>query len=309
MRSKRVWILLAIAVVVIVALFIWKPWREAAPTPSPQAGPVASQTPSPANRYEPERAQAEAGAQQALDAEAVAVLAKTDEAQSRIAAKDKAGAIRTLEEAAGKADILVGRNPAAALIPAATEVQIIDVAPADLGQVRKLRRAVELAVLTDDFPKARVALDGMRSEIRVRTYYLPLATYPAALASAAGLVERGDLTGAAEALDRARSTLAMTDVAIPLPLLAAETAVEAAKADTDAQKKLGHVEAARAALERTEALGYASRDVRKALLAEIREVERQAKGGSDIKAGLEQLQERISKAIGDLKAERKSAEA
>ena len=312
MRSKRAWTIVAVIVaLVVVALLVWRPWRNSAPAPAPAtaAAPAAPAAGARAGPYERQRAQAQSAAQGALDAEAIAVLAETDRAIDRIAAGDRAGALAALETAAGKAKILVGRNPANALIPAAVEVQVIDSAPADEGRIGRMRRSLQLAVIADDFARARVILDSLRSEIRVRTYHIPLGTYPDALAQAAALLDQQKNAEAAEVLNRARSTLVMIDEVTPLPLIVAQAAVEAAKSDKDAQRKGEHLRAAREALERTEALGYADRDTRKALLSEIRELEGGAKGGSDIEAALERMQARLNEVVNSLKGERKQAES
>lgn len=312
MRSKRAWTIVAVIVaLVVVALLVWRPWRNSAPAPAPAtaAAPAAPAAGARAGPYERQRAQAQSAAQGALDAEAIAVLAETDRAIDRIAAGDRAGALAALETAAGKGKILVGRNPANALIPAAVEVQVIDSAPADEGRIGRMRRSLQLAVIADDFARARVILDSLRSEIRVRTYHIPLGTYPDALAQAAALLDQQKNAEAAEVLNRARSTLVMIDEVTPLPLIVAQAAVEAAKSDKDAQRKGEHLRAAREALERTEALGYADRDTRKALLSEIRELEGGAKGGSDIEAALERMQARLNEVVNSLKGERKQAES
>ena len=312
MRSKRAWTIVAVIVaLVVVALLVWRPWRNSAPAPAPAtaAAPAAPAAGARAGPYERQRAQAQSAAQGALDAEAIAVLAETDRAIDRIAAGDRAGALAALETAAGKGKILVGRNPANALIPAAVEVQVIDSAPADEGRIGRMRRSLQLAVIADDFARARVILDSLRSEIRVRTYHIPLGTYPDALAQAAALLDQQKNAEAAEVLNRARSTLVMIDEVTPLPLIVAQAAVEAAKSDKDAQRKGEHLRAAREALERTEALGYADRDTRKALLSEIRELEGGAKGGSDIESALERMQARLNEVVNSLKGERKQAES
>lgn len=312
MRSRRVWIALAvIAAVVIVALLVWRPWRDDTPAsaaaPAPASAPAASQTSRPGGPYERQRAEAETAAQGTLDAEAIAVLAETDRAIARIAAGDRAGALSALEAAAGKAKILVGRNPANALIPAAAEVHVIDAAPEDEGRIGRMRRSLQLAVIADDLAKARLILDSLRSEIRVRTYHIPLGTYPDALAQTAALLDQQKNAEAAEVLNRARSTLVMVDEVTPLPLVVAQGAVEAARSDKDSQRKAQHLTAAREALERTEDLGYGDKETRKALLAEIRSLEGGAQQGSNFEAALERMQARISEALNRLRGERKEA--
>lgn len=310
MRSKRVWIIVAAVVaVLVVGLLAWRPWRQApAPAPVASAPAAGSQATARTGPYEGQRAAAESSAKNALDAEAITVLAETDRAIARIAAGDRAGALSSLEAAAGKAKILVGRNAANAQIPAAAEVQVIDTAPEAADRIGRMRRSLQLAVIAEDLPRARLILDSLRSEIRVRTYHIPLGTYPDALAQAAALLDQQKDQQAAEVLNRARSTLVMIDEVTPLPLVVAQAAVEAARSDADPQRKAQHVTAAREALERTEALGYADKETRKTLLAEIRALEGGAKAGSNIQGALDKLQARIGEALAKLKGEPKRAE-
>jgi hypothetical protein len=311
MRSKRLWIIIAIVLaLVVIALLAWRPWQDSPAAPvSSATAPPAAQTAGRSGPYERQRAEAETAAQGTLDAEAITVLAETDRAIARIAAGDRAGALSALETAAGKAKILVGRNPANALIAATAEVHVIDSAPADEDRIERMRRSLQLAVIADDLARARLILDSLRSEIRVRTYHIPLGTYPDALAQAAALLDQQKNAEAAAELNQARSTLVMVDEVIPLPLIVAQTAVEAAKADKDAQRRSQHLAAAREALERTEDLGYGDKDTRKALLAQIRGLEGGAKSGSDVEAALERMQARLNEVLARLKGERKQAES
>jgi hypothetical protein len=56
-------------------------------------------------------------------------------------------------------------------------VEVIDTAPHDIKIIRELARQVSTAVAAKDYPAARVVLDASTSEIRVRTFSLPLGTY------------------------------------------------------------------------------------------------------------------------------------
>jgi len=77
-------------------------------------------------------------------------------------------------------------------------------------------------------------LDMLRSEIRVRTYNLQLATCPAALTTAARLVEEGKTDEATKVLTTALNTLVIVDGPTSLPLLEVQAALKLA--DETAQK-------------------------------------------------------------------------
>ena len=60
----------------------------------------------------------------------------------------------------------------------ASEVEVIDAAPLDEKAVQALDHGVSEAVKNKNYPTARLLLYSLESEIRARTYNLPLATYP-----------------------------------------------------------------------------------------------------------------------------------
>lgn len=315
MRAQRSW-LMALAVlvvaVVIAGILLWRPSERPQPLPSEAAAPSAvapAATRAAPGPYETERAEAQAAADRSLDAEAAAVVRETEAAMRSLMAGDRTAALAALERATGKANLLLARNPATALIPAAVEVEVIDAAPADAEAIARIRRAAQAAMLAGDYAGARALLDALRSEIRVRTYNLPLATYPEALTTAARLVDQQRMPEAAAVLARARDTVVIVDAATPIPLIAAQHALEAAEAASDRNQKLAGLEAARAALERAEALGYAEPAVRKALLADVRDLEAQLKGGSDISTALATFRRRVGETIRSLTESKKEGRA
>ena len=313
MRFQRSWLIaLAVVVVAIVGVVLWRqsqqPQQSPAEASAPSAATAVASRPKP-GPYEAERARAQAAADQNLDAEAAAVIAETDAAMRSILAGDRAAALAALERATGKANLLLARNPATALIPAAVEVEVVDAAPADAEAIERIRRAAEMAMLARDYAGARVLLEALRSEIRVRTYNLPLATYPEALTAAARLVDQQRMQEAAAVLARARDTVVIVDAATPIPLIAAQHALEAAEKVSDRNQKLAGLQAARASLERAEALGYADPATRKAMLADIRNLEAQLKGGSDIRTAIATFRQRVGETIRRLTETKKEGRA
>src|ERR1700760_3890676 len=137
-----------------------------------------------------QRDEAEQEAAQTLDKEAIAAVQETIGAVRALSESKTNLALQAMESATGKIDIVLARNPEAALIPIDLEVLIIDNVPEDWdeSQIVDVTDAASLAIDELDFPTARSMLRRLMSEIRVRTYQLPLATYPAALKEAARLL-------------------------------------------------------------------------------------------------------------------------
>ena len=130
---------------------------------------------------ENQRKQMEDEGKKSLDQDAIVAINDTQKAIDAIAAGKSDDALKTIEEATGKVNILLARNPATAFIPVEVEVDIIDAAPHDTKLIRQVASDASAAAGAKDYPTARVLLYSLTSEIRNRTFNLPLATYPDAL--------------------------------------------------------------------------------------------------------------------------------
>src|SRR5689334_15252216 len=122
---------------------------------------------------EKQRKQLEQQAESTLDKEAIAAIDETEKAIDAISKNKTDEALAAIEQATGKINVLLGRNPSTALIPVNVEVDVIDTAPRDHQMILELAQDVSRAVDDRDFPDARILLHALMSEIRVRTYNLP----------------------------------------------------------------------------------------------------------------------------------------
>lgn len=252
--------------------------QSPAKAPTAAASSAAQTAPAPsasARSPEQQRQDAERSAQGEVNQDAAAVIRETRNALDAIAKTDKASAIAALERATGKVNILLARNPATALIPESVEVVLHDTAPSDRSAITAQTDAILAAINRRDYALARVLLDSLRSEIRIRTSNVPLATYPAALREAARLLEAGKNEDAAETLRAALSTVVIIDRALALPLIRAAQAIEAAQDLSGKQKAeaLRHLAVARSHLEQAQALGYLDADKTAGLTGQIAAVE------------------------------------
>jgi hypothetical protein len=283
-----------------------------APQPQPQSKPDLQKQLQDADQQvrpdiEKQRAQAEQQANQTLDKEAIEAIDQTQNAIDAIAANKNSEALAAIEQATGKINILLARNPASALIPVAAEVVVIDTAPTDDKAVTQLGQNVSKAVADRDFPTARVLLYVLMSEIRVRTSNLPLASYPTALTEAARLLDQKQTTEAANTLLTALNTLVVVDQVTPLPLVLARAAIDAAKEQEQKDKDKAQVllQTARKQLERSKELGYAGRDPEYAALdSDISNLEKQLKGNGDASSVFAKLENRVSAFLGKQQSER-----
>lgn len=233
---------------------------------------------------EAERTQAQKEAEKSLDKEAVAAVQQTERAVSAIAQNRIDEALSAIEQATGKINILLSRNPASALIPVNLQVSVIDTAPRNNEEIIVFAEAASLALDHNDLPRARTLLDTLRSEIRVRIYNLPLATYPAALQRAARLIDEKKARQAGAVLLVALNTLAIVDQVTPLPLLLAREAVNAAQVQAQKDREAAQtlLDVAEHQLERAVGLGYTVKDSDYAALRDsIKDLRKQLRGNQD----------------------------
>lgn len=246
---------------------------------------------------EKERKQAEEEAGKSLDQDAIAAIAKTQAAIDAIASNNTDKALQAIEQATGKINVLLARNPASAFIPVSVHVEVIDAAPHDTKIIKALAQQVSTTVAAKDYPAARVVLDALTSEIRVRTYSLPLATYPDALKEAVQLLDQKKNDDASTVLLTALDTLLAVDRVTPLPLVLAREALNAAQAKSQNDKATAQtlVQTAKSEIERAKELGYAAQAPEYAALsADISSLEKQLRGDSDTSSVFAKLEDKLS---------------
>jgi hypothetical protein len=246
---------------------------------------------------EKQRQDAEAQASKTLDQDAITAIAETQNAAKAIADGKIDEARAAIEQATGKINGLVTCDPATALVPVEVQAEVIDTALADIDTIKLRAQAAKLAVEDKDYPAARVLLDGLISEIRVRVHALPLATYPAALKDSARLLDEKKDTEARQTLQLALNTLVIIDKVNPLPLVLAQKAINDAQAiresDKDGAAKLLAI--AKYQTERAKELGYAGNDKEYASLnTAISELEKQLKGNQNTTSAFTQLIDKVT---------------
>ncbi|MBD2612601.1 MAG: YfdX family protein [Nostoc sp. GBBB01] len=244
-----------------------------------------------------ERQKATDEAQRCVDQEAVSALKETRNAINAIDQKNTQEALQALERATGKLEILVARYPELGFVPVSAQVNIIDLAPDNSNEIERIRNRIKSTVNEDDFRTARQLLNSLVSEIRTTIFNLPLETYPDAMKEAARLLNEGKTDEAKTVLQLALSTLVVTEVARPLPLLRADIDIMSAIAiaDSDRERTLRLLEDARNHLRLTQQLGYAKGDPEYAELEQaIQDIERQVRANERTADPLSRLLEKFS---------------
>lgn len=272
---------------------------NAGAAPAPAANNAArAQSQAKANQQvEQQRKDAQQQAQNSIVPDAAAAIQETVSALKAIDSGNSEEARAAIERATGKITILTALKPETGLVPAAVDVQIIDAAPMDVNTIRRVADAADKAVSSKDYPSARVLLAGLISEIRVRVYNIPLATYPIALRDAAALLDQKKTDEAKAVVQLALNTLAIVDRVEPLPIVTAQAAIDEAQTQRDKDKETAkrQLAVAKQELDRAKALGYAGNDPEyPALASAISDIEKQLNGAEDSTSAFARLKDRVA---------------
>ncbi len=240
--------------------------------------------------------------QEAVDAVALSqqVLVELNENQ-----KDKA--IKTLEKAIGKLEVVMSAPNAPALIPIAARVEASEF----LGTPYDVENAVitSTALLRSrHIQEARVIVEKLKDEIDLITVNLPLASYPAALKLAAKYLHEDKIDKAKVVIANALHTFVEVDVITPIGIIQAQQFVQEASkiAKSDKKRAMEYLQAAKMALKKSEALGYTSRSdtTYKMLQDAISNITKEIKGKNESTKLFEELIEKLKefkdKAIGSI---------
>ena len=236
--------------------------------------------------------------------EAVEAVKLTQQVLTELNQEKKDEAIKTLEKAIGKMEVVMSNPQAPALIPLDASVIVSEYA----GSAYDVQNAVitSIALLEKNrVQDARMIVQTLRDELDLITINMPLASYPAALKLAAKFLHENKIDQARQVLATALNTFVEIDVVTPLGILEAQDLIAAASkvAKTDKKLALAHLEAAKAALKKAEALGYTSRSdtTYKMLNEAISKVEDEIRGANKseglFKELIEKLKEFADKAV------------
>lgn len=244
-----------------------------------------------------EIAKALAARRAAMLSEAHAAL---DETNAAVAALDEGKtdeALEALARATGKLTLIVARDPDLALAPVDVRFIKHDL-HASPATIRQIREDAEALLAEGKVQEARTLLSGMASEINVRVSNLPLATYPEAIKAISPMIDAGKIDEARRALHAALNTLIVTNQVIPLPMLRAKQALEAARMRmeegaesgedgmaADSADRLEEAEAlladTRAHLERARLLGYGEPEEHERLRSDLAKLETRIGAGGE----------------------------
>ncbi len=239
--------------------------------------------------------------------EAVDAVALSQQVLVELNANQKDKAIKTLEKAIGKLEVVMSAPNAPALIPIAARVEVSEF----LGTPYDVENAVitSTALLRSrHIQEARVIVEKLKDEIDLITVNLPLASYPAALKLAAKYLHEDKIDKAKVVIANALHTFVEVDVITPIGIIQAQQFVQEASkiAKSDKKRAMEYLQAAKMALKKSEALGYTSRSdtTYKMLQDAISNITKEIKGKNESTKLFEELIEKLKefkdKAIGSI---------
>jgi hypothetical protein len=241
-----------------------------------------------------------------LVTEAAVVVAETHNAIRYLLDSNKAAALRSIETATGKAEVLTHTKPNLNLVPLQINISVHDLV-ADMDVLKQIRDDAEDLTDRGYLQDARRLLTDIASELSISTSDLPLGTYPDALKEAARLTRENHTLEAALILSTALNTIVTEERDVPLPLIRAEAYLKqvdsllGTNANTDQVDLL--LDNADYQIRFAEALGYGKRDKEfeefydaiKSLRSEVKKKDRNArKSNSDLRSKLNSFKTRIS---------------
>jgi len=228
--------------------------------------------------------------------EAVNLVAKVVELLDK---KDKENALKEIEKALGKLEVLIARDPNLQLVPIDVRESIVDF-PGSVDDVEAAKTEVVALIKAGEVQLARDIMMNLASELDIYVTALPIGTYPVVIKAIVPLIEQEKFEEAKALLIEALETLVLETIVIPLPILRAEQAIiranDLANKENPNKEELKELLAyAKEQLELAEALGYGRVDIDyKDLYEEIEKLEKILAGDESTKGIFETLKEKLS---------------
>ena len=228
--------------------------------------------------------------------EAVTSLMLTNKVLEDLDKKDSKTAIKDLEDAIGKLEVILASEK----VPTQLVVDSKVVAIEYLGDSSKIKKDLDFVknlLNNGKVQEARMFLNTLQSQINILTVSIPLASYPDALKLAAKYLHNKKEAEARTILETALNTLVEEKIVLPIPILKAEGLIKAASliAKNDKNQALKHLDQAKDELKVAQILGYVSKSdtTYKMLSNSINDIETEIKGKNKAKKLFDELIDKL----------------
>jgi len=218
--------------------------------------------------------------------EATVALRETQNALKYLDEKNHKEAIKSLENATGKLEVILAREPELALVPIDVKLSTFDLY-SDTQTIEFAKEQVIEALKENRVQDARELIGNLRSETVISVSNLPMASYPDAIKEAVKYIDMENYQEAKAVLQTALSSMIVTKTVIPQPLLNAEKFLSAAeilaekddRSDDENRSLDVLLNAANSQLEMAQALGYGTEKTFDGLFDQIEKIKGKTKGG------------------------------
>lgn len=225
----------------------------------------------------------EAEKRAALLPDAQAAIQETQAALAALDKGDKQTALAALQQASGKLDLVISRDPNLSLAPVDVTTTMHDLY-ASPDTVKSMVKTAKDDLANDQVQQARLLIKDLASEADINVTEIPLGTYPAAIKAVAPLIDAGRIDDAKAALYAVLHTQVIDTYVVPLPKVRAEAMLDAADAlaaqgsitPDDKARINALIAGARQEIKLAEALGYGTKDNYRPLYSELDEIQRKA---------------------------------
>ncbi|HHO56337.1 MAG TPA: YfdX family protein, partial [Trueperaceae bacterium] len=191
-----------------------------------QDSQAANQTTDQASLQESiDNAQETAETQNPILEDAVAAIKSANDALTALDNNDNDAALEALAIATGKLEVVIAAQPDLALAPVNISVDVYDSGISTVKEASKILRLARVALNDNDAIAARLLLDSLATELRIKTVSLPLASYPDAMLEAASLIKNDKPEEAKAVILNALNTLVITEEYLPLPVIRAQALI------------------------------------------------------------------------------------
>lgn len=196
--------------------------------------------------------------QSKLNPEGVTIIENAIKAGLSLDSNRPDDAQKYLSQASKIADSVKKQKPEEDLLMVEYNVEVINEAPYDLKEIKQVKKSISLAYRMEDFPKTRMLLAGLESELHMQAFQISVKDYSKSLQEINFLVGNKKYSEAQNNLNRLLSAVVIEDWSVPLPYIEAQSALISAQESksSDMAKTKQKVQEAQYQLDRAVALGY-----------------------------------------------------
>jgi hypothetical protein len=225
--------------------------------------------------------------------EAVLAIKYTNNAYIYLNQKNKKKAIKYLKKAIGELAVILNSPEAPYLLPVDVHIEANEYIGSIENIAKQLQNA-KVALSSNQIPLAREILDSLKSEIDIYTTALPLATYPHSLELALRYLNENKINYAKDIIKLTLNSLVNKQIIIPIPILKAQSLIQAAS-KTKKTQALKELEEAKKQLQIAQLLGYTSKSdtTYVNLKKDIEKIEDKLKGNKKTNILFSELKEKI----------------